>query len=160
MSSVTIREYNPSTGALLGTVSTLSFGKISSGAHSRVRVFDIAFGDLSEGSEITNLKIGLISNANIVVNTNPGTIYDDQSSQNGHFGIMSSLDFDASIASSPLERHFVGLNSSGLATDENNVLIEMKSSNVVSYFIYLDVEVASEATTIGNGAYKLFYDIA
>jgi hypothetical protein len=94
------------------------------------------------------------------VNTNPGTIYDDQSSQNGHFGIMSSLDFDASIASSPLERHFVGLNSSGLATDENNVLIEMKSSNVVSYFIYLDVEVASEATTIGNGAYKLFYDIA
>ena len=157
MSSITIREYNPSSGALLGTVSTLSFGKISSGAHSRVRVFDIAFGDLEELSVVSNLKIGLISNAQIVVNTDPVTIYNDGSSEYGHFGIVSSKNFDSSISSSSLTRHFAGLNTSGLSTDENNVEIEMRS-NTVSYFIYLDVEVASEATTVGNGAYKIFFD--
>ena len=150
----TIREYNPSSGALMGTVSTLSFGKVSAGAHSRVRVFDIAFGS---ANTVSNLSIGLISNADIVVNPNPGTIYSDGSSQNGHFGIMSSQSFDPTISSQTLTRHYTGLNTTGTAADVNNVLVGMKSSTT-SYYIYLDVEVASEATTAGNGAYKLFFD--
>ena len=154
MSTTTIREYNPASGALIGTVSTMSFGKVSAGAHSRVRVFDIAFGD---ANTVSNLSIGLISNAEIVVNPNPGSINPDQSSVNGHFGITSSQSFDPTISSQALTSHFAGLNSTGTAADPNNVLVGMKSSTI-SYYIYLDVEVASESITAGNGAYKLFFD--
>ena len=154
MPNITIREYNPSSGALMGTVSTMSFGKISAGAHSRVRVFDVAFGD---ANTISNLKVGLISNADIVVNPNPEVIYSDGSSETGHFGIVSSQSFDPTVSSEALVRHFAGLNSTGTAADANNVTVGMRSSTV-SYYIYLDIEVASEATTAGNGAYKLFFD--
>jgi len=155
--SITIREYHPESGALISNISTLKFGKVASGTHSRVKVIDIAFAD---ATSIGNLKLGIIANGNIVVNADPSAQYSDGSTSNGHFGIESSLQFDASKAASPLTRHFPGLNGTVTSTDNNNVSVEMRSSTV-SYYIYLDIEVSStSATTAGNGSYKIFFDYA
>jgi len=155
--SITVRQYNPDSGALLSNISTLNFGKVSSGTHSRVVVIDIAFGNTTS---VGNLKLGIIADGNIVVNPDPSDQYSDGSTSNGHFGIESTLSFDASKASSPLTRHFPGINEAATSTGENNVSIAMRSSTV-SYYIYLDIEVSStDSTTAGNGSYKIFFDYA
>lgn len=157
MATITIREYNPQSGALFNNISTLNFGKVASGTHSRVKVIDILFGD---STSVGNLKLGIIANGNIVVNANPSAQASDGTSSNGHFGIESTMGFDASKASSPLTRHFAGLNGTITSTDSNNVSINMRSGTV-SYYIYLDIEVSStDATTAGNGSYKIFFDYA
>lgn len=157
MASITIREYHPESGALLSNISTLNYGKVASGTHSRVKVIDIVFGD---ATSVGNLKLGIIANGNIIVNADPSSQNSDGSTSNGHFGIESTLSFDASKAATPLSRHFPGLNGTATSTDDNNVTVEMRSSTV-SYYIYLDIEVSStDATTAGNGSYKIFFDYA
>ena len=144
MPSISVREYHPESGALLGNVSVLDFGKITSGTHSRVKVLDIAFQD---ASSVGNIKLGVISNGGISVT----------SGDEGHFGIVTSSTFSASVSASPLTTHFSGLNSTGLASDSNNYNIGNKSSTV-SDFIYLDIEISSTVLESGNGAYKVFFD--
>ena len=157
MANITIREYHPDSGALLNNISTLNFGKISSGTHSRVKVIDIVF---SDATSVGNLKLGIIANGNIVVNPDPSSQNSDGSTSNGHFGIESTLSFDASKAATLLTRHFPGLNGTAESTSDNNVSVEMRSSTV-SYYIYLDIEVSStDATAAGNGSYKIFFDYA
>lgn len=154
MPNITIRQYNSSSGALLGNVSVVSYGRITSGTKSPVVVIDIAFTDVTN---VGNLKLGLISSGGLTVNANPTDIAADGSSASGHFGIESSTAFDSSIASGPLTRHFAGLNTTVTAGDTNNVSIPMRATNISNY-IYLDLE--TDASTIGgnSGAYKLFFD--
>jgi len=144
MPNITVREYHPESGALLGNISILDFGRITSGTHSRVKVIDIAFEDLSS---VGNIKLGVISNGGISVTTG-----DD-----GHFGFVSSSSFSSSTASSPLTTHFSGLNTSGGADDANNEDVGNRSSTVSDY-IYLDIEIGSTNVETGNGAYKVFFD--
>jgi hypothetical protein len=144
MPSISVREYNPESGALLGNVSILDFGKITSGTHSRVKVLDISFQDVSS---VGNIKLGVISNGGVSVS----------SGEEGHFGIVSSPTFSASVAASPLATHFAGLNATGLASDSNNSEVGNKSSSV-SDFVYLDIEMSSTVLESGNGAYKVFFD--
>jgi len=154
MPSITVREYNPESGALLGNISTLNFGKITAGTHSRVKVIDIAFGEVSV---VENLKLGLISNGGITVNSAPEDLDPDGTAGNGRFGIESSTAFSSSQAASPLSRHFAGLNGDGTSSDNNNVLVPMRSSTISDY-IYLDIEVSASLSGLANGAYKLFFD--
>jgi len=154
MANMTIREYHPETGALLGNITNLDFGGISSGTHSRVRVIDIAF---DNASNVGNLKLGVVSNGGLVINTNPQDIAEDGSSSNGRFGIMTSMEFNPSLTLEPLSRHFAGINNSISADNTNNVSIPMRSSNV-SYYIYLDIETGSSSVSNGNGSYKIFFD--
>ena len=144
MPSISVREYHPESGALLGNVSILDFGKITSGTHSRVKVIDIAFNDVSA---VGNIKLGIVSNGGISI----------ASGDEGHFGIVSSPDFNASVASSPLSTHFSGLNTTANSSDENNEDIGNKSS-IISDYIYLDIEISSTNLETGNGAYKVFFD--
>jgi len=144
MPSISVREYHPESGALLGNVSKLDFGKVTSGTHSRVKVIDIAFDDVSA---VGNVKLGIVSNGGINVT----------SGDEGHFGVVSSPDFSTSIASSPLSTHFSGLNSTGTSSDENNEDIGNKSQTVSDY-VYLDIEISSTNLEAGNGAYKVFFD--
>ena len=153
--SITVSEYHNETGILLNNISTLTFGRITKGTHSRVKVIKITFSNVTSAG---NLKLGLISDAGVTVNPEVGTIYDDGSTDTGHFGIVSSYNFDASISSAPLTRHFVEVNEDATASNPNNVSIEM-SSDTVSYYIYLDIEAGSGAGA-GNGAYKIFFDYA
>jgi len=155
--TITFREYNPDSGALLSNISTLNFNKVASGTHSRVKVIDIVFGNTTQ---VGNLKLGIIANGDIIVNSDPQSPFDDGSTSNGHFGIESTATFDASKSSTSLTRHFPGLNGTGLSTDANNVNVNMRSSNT-SYYIYLDIEVGSTDSNIaGNGSYKIFFDFA
>ena len=154
--TITTREYHPESGALLSNITTIKFGRVTAGTHSRVKVIDIAFGDVSV---VGNAKLGLIANAGITVNATPQDIGTDGSSSNGSFGIEDTTSFDSGKASSPLSRHFPGLNGTGVSTDENNVSIDMRSSTLSNY-IYLDVEVGASLSGAGNGAYKIFFDFS
>ena len=146
MASISVREYHPESGALLGNISVLDFGRITGGTHSRVKVVDLAFEDLSA---VGNIKLGLVANGGVTVATG----------DEGHFGLESSPDFSASVASSPLTEHYEGLNTTGLASDVNNKDIGNRSSTVSDY-IYIDIEIGSTAIDSGNGAYKLFFDFS
>lgn len=153
--SITISEFHNETGSLLNNVSTLSFGRITKGSHSRVKVINIAFSNVTS---VGNLKLGLIADAGVTVNEGAETVYSDGSTNTGHFGIVSSTTFDSSITATPLTRHFAGINDDASSTNENNVSIGM-NSDTVSYYIYLDIE-AGSSTGAGNGAYKVFFDYA
>ncbi|MEY2703687.1 MAG: hypothetical protein RLY43_2326 [Bacteroidota bacterium] len=159
--NIQFREYNPETGALLNNVSSLSFGRVTKGTHSRVKVVDIAF---DNATAVGNLRVGLIADAGVTVNSDPQGFESDGTASNGHFGIEYSESFDATKASTSLSRHFAGINQTITADDEFNVSIGypsggMRSANV-SYYIYLDIEVGSSNTSSGNGAYKIFFDFS
>lgn len=154
MPSITVREYHPDSGALLGNISTLNFGRITAGTTSSVKVLDIAFTGLSQ---VGNIKLGLISSGGLTVNSNPTGIQSDGSAGNGQFGIESSATFDASKASRSLTRHFAGLNTTSEASNTNNVSVDNRSETISDY-IYLDIEVDSSSTNAVNGAYKVFFD--
>ena len=156
MPSITIREYNPESGALLGNVSVLNFGRITAGTSSTVKVFDIAF---TEVTQVGNIKLGLISSGGLTVNSNPIDVTSDGSASNGQFGIESSATFDAAKASSPLSRHFAGRNSDSTAANSNNVSVDNRNSTTSDY-IYLDIQVDASTTDAVNGAYKVFFDYA
>ena len=100
MPNITIREYHPESGALLRNISTLNFGRVSSGTRTRVKVVDVVFSN--DVTAIGNVKIGLISNAGITVNANPQGIGDDGSASNGNFGVEDTASFDSAKASAPL----------------------------------------------------------
>ena len=150
---MTTREYNPTTGALVGGVSSVNFGKIAAGAHTLVKVFDFAFSGVAS---VSNLKIGITSST-LEVNTTPVDITADQSSSNGKFGVVHTDTFDVAIASGNLGRHFAGKNTTGLSTSTNNVLIGNRS-DTVSQFVYLNIELGANDLGIGSGAYKVFFD--
>lgn len=154
MPNITIREYNADSGALLGNVSVLSFGRVTAGTKSQVKVIDIAFTELTS---VGNIKLGLVSSGGLTVNANPSDIAADGSAGNGHFGIESSAAFDSSKASGPLSRHFAGLNTTITAANANNVSISNRSTTLSDY-IYLDVEVDASTVGAGNGSYKIFFD--
>jgi hypothetical protein len=151
---MTVREYNPESGALLSNITTMKFGKVSSGTHTRVKVIDIAF---DEVTSVGNVKLGLIANAGITVNADPQDVSDNGSTSNGNFGIEDSASFDSSKSSEPLTRHFAGLSGTAISSDSNNVEIGTRSS-AVSNYIYLDIKVSSTISGSGNGAYKVFFD--
>jgi len=154
MPNLTVREYHAESGALLGNVSTLNFGKITAGTTSRVKVIDVAF---SEVSAVGNIKMGLISTGGLTVNIDPQDIAADGSAGNGQFGVESSSEFDSAKASAPLSRHFAGVNTSITASSANNVSVGNRTSTISDY-IYLDIEIGSQSVNAGNGAYKIFFD--
>lgn len=156
MAKLTVEELHPESGAVLGNISVLNFGRISSGSHSRVKVIRIAFSDVTV---VGNIKLGIISNAGLTVNSNPVDIDLAGSSSNGRFGVMSSIDFDSKLASEPLSRHFPGSNTTISAGDTNNVSIP-NSSDTLSSYIYLDIEIGASSLGNSNGAYKVFFDFS
>ncbi len=156
MPTLTIREYHPESGALLGNISVLDFGKITAGSHSRPKVIDIVFSGVSS---VSNIKLGIVSNSGLIVNESPTGIASDGSSSNGHFGVESSSAFSGAKTATPLTRHFSATNTDGYADSSGNVSIPNKSDTISNY-IYLDIEIGSGNILAGNGAYKVFFDYA
>lgn len=156
MANIVVREYNAESGALLGNLSTLNYGRITSGTTSSVKVIDVVFSDVTV---VGNIKLGLISSAGITVNTNPGAIYPDQSSINGHFGIEHGPLFDDTKASGGLKKFFAGINTTVTSDNSNNVLIGNRD-DVTSDYIYLSIQIGAGYVGAGNGAYKLFFDFS
>ena len=154
MPNITVREYNPDSGALLGNISTMTFGRITAGTTSKVKVIDVAFTGVTD---VGNIKLGLIAAGGLTVNSNPTDIASDGSAGNGQFGIESTSVFDSAKASSPLNRHFAGLNSDASAGNSNNVSVGNRSATISDY-VYIDIEVDVASTGGINGSYKLYFD--
>jgi hypothetical protein len=153
MPSVTTREYNPTTGALVGNVSSVNFGSVVVGSHSSVRVLDFAFSGITA---VSNIKIG-VTGCTLDVNESPEDGQDDGSAGNGRLGVMHTDAFDKSLATSMLSRHFAGTNDTGLATNANNVRIGNRT-DTVSQFVYLDMEFGGNDVGVASGTYKVFFD--
>ena len=152
--SFTVREYNPITGTMISdNMTSLQFRAGNSG-HTQVKVIDIKFHNFSE---ISNVKLAIVSNAGLVVNSNPQDIDANNTSSTGRFGIETTSSFDPTKGNSLLQRHFRGVNTSLLSTDNSNAIIPMRS-NFVTNFIYLDIETGVLERERANGGYKLFYD--
>ena len=81
--SVTIREYSSTTGALVGNLSNLSFGRIVAGSHSPVKVVDFVFTGVSS---VSNVKLGLLASGGVPVNPSPQGLKPDGSASNGNCG--------------------------------------------------------------------------
>lgn len=154
MPSITIREFHPESGALLGNISVLDFGTTTAGSHSRVKVVDVAFGDVDS---VSNIKLGLLASGGVAVNSAPEDYDENNSTSTGKFGVESSSSFSSSKTASPLNRHFPGTNSDGSSDNANNVAIGNKNSTSSNY-IYLDIETGTNSSTTGNGAYKIYFD--
>lgn len=138
-----IREYNPSTGNLLGTINDFDYGNINIGEFCSVRVFDIYVPDVSY---ISNVTLQIMSSPKIVVNDSPVDIGADGSAGNGNFGIETS---DTFVARNTLTRFFAGVNSP--------VIIGSRLGNV-SKFIYMNVRMALDSADYGSVVYKLSLD--
>ena len=153
MASLTTREWNPTTGALIGNVSSLNFGKVSAGSHTTVKVVDFAFTGMTA---VNNIRLGIISST-MDVNDLPEDIQEDGSSSNGRFGVMHTDTFDLNLSTGPLGRHFAGQNESGTSSDEKNVLIGNRTTTT-SQFVYLDIELGSNDLGAASAAIKVFFD--
>jgi hypothetical protein len=154
MPALTVREYDPESGALLGNISSLNFGRVTAGTSSVVKVIDIAFSDVTS---VSNVKLGIVSSGGLTVNSNPTDISADGSASNGQFGVESSSTFDASKSTSGLTRFFAGLNGTASAGDSNNVTIGNRSDTLSDYS-YLSIQISASNADAGNGAYKVFFD--
>ena len=154
MPNLTIREYDPESGALLGNINSLNFGRITAGTRSAVKVIDIAFTGVTN---VGNIKLGLLSSGGLVVNSNPTNIQSDGSAGNGHFGVEDTKMFDSAKASTGLTRFFAGVNSDVSAGNTNNVSIGNRSDTISNY-IYLSIEISGSNVGAGNGSYKVFFD--
>jgi len=138
-----IREYNPSTGNLLGTINDFDYGNINIGEFCSVRVFDIY---VPEVSYISNVTLQITSSPKIVVNAAPIDIGADGSAGNGNFGIETSTTF---VSRNTLTRFFAGLSAP--------VTVGTRLGNV-SKFIYLNVRMALDAADSGSAVYKVSFD--
>lgn len=154
MPSITIREFHPESGALMGNISVLDFGTSTAGTHSRVKVIDVVFGDVES---VSNIKLGLISSGGVAVNSSPEDYDENNSTSSGKFGVESSSSFSSVKTATPLSRHFPGTNSDGSSDNSNNVSIGAKNTTTSNY-IYLDIETGTNSNTTGNGAYKIYFD--
>lgn len=153
MASITTREYNPTTGTLMGNVSSLNFGKIATGSHSTVKVVDFAFTGVSL---VSNIKIGIMDST-LDVNDGALDVQSDGTSSNGRYGIMHTNAFNKSLARSALGRHFAGINESMESTDQKNVLVGNKTATT-SQFVYLDMELGANDFGVASVTFKIFFD--
>ena len=140
MPNINIREYNPQDGSLIGNISSLNYGKITAGLHSRVKVIDIAFSGIDS---VGNIKLGLVSSGGI-------TVY-------SHFGITDSIEFDSTKASQTISNHFIGINGDNTSGNINNYNIGNRTLTISNY-IYLDIELSASNIGQGSGAYKIYFD--
>lgn len=154
MPNITIREYNPNTGALIGNITALSFGRVAAGTTSPIKVIDFAFANVSS---VSNVKLGITSSSRLIVNPDPTGVIADGSAENGFFGIEHTTSFDPSVASGPLTRHFAGVNEDQTAGNGNNVLIGNRSATLSS-FVYLDIELGANNFGTAGGTYRVFFD--
>jgi hypothetical protein len=138
-----IREYNPSTGNLLGTVNSFDYGNVNLGEFCSVRVFDIY---APNASYISNVTVQITSSPKIVVNATPVDIGADGSAGNGNFGIETSTSF---VARNTLTRFFAGLSAP--------VTVGTRAGNI-SKFIYLNVRMALDSADSGSAVYKVSFD--
>ena len=142
MANIIVREYNPTTGAFINNISSLSFGRIVAGSHSPVKVLDFTF----TGVEVvTDIKLGVVTTGGIDVT---------------QFGYNSSAAFDLSLATGPCPNHFTTLNSGTSSSSPANSTVSIANrDDTTSNFVYLDISLGSGDLGSGAGSYKIYFVI-
>jgi hypothetical protein len=145
MATAITREYNSSTGRVIGNISELKFGHVPIGKASAVKVIDLVVEDVTA---ISNVRLQVVGSDNVPVNDSPTDIDSDGSAGNGNIGIEHDVDF---VPRRSLSRFFAG---------EDLPVTVGGRSNKVSEYIYLNVKM--NATSTGNGriSYQWIFDIA
>lgn len=143
MPTVTTREYNPTSGRLIGNVSELDWGNVPLGSASGVKVVDMSVEDVDA---ISNVRVQIIASDLVPVNPSPTDIQADGSAGNGNFGAMHGTEF---VARSTLTRFFAGL----LAP----VTVGTRSSKVSEY-VYMNVKMNVSAAGAGTVSYQWLFD--
>jgi len=143
MPTATTREYNPSTGNLIGNVNSLQFGNIVIGKASGVKVIDLVVPDVTY---ISNVTLEITASSPITVNASPTDISADGSAGNGNFGIEYGTEF---LPRRTLTRFFAGT--------IDRVTVGTRSGNV-STFVYLNIKMNAESTGRGTVSYRWQFD--
>jgi len=145
MATATTREYNPSTGRVIGNISELKFGYVPIGKASVVKVIDLVVEDVSA---ISNVRLQVVASDNVPVNDSPTGIDSDGSAANGNVGIEHDVDF---VPRRSLSRFFAG---------ETLPVTVGGRSNKVSEYVYLNVKM--NATSMGEGrmSYQWVFDVS
>jgi len=145
MATATTREYNPSTGNLVGNVNSLQFGNVVIGKASAVKVIDLVVPDVTY---ISNVTLEIISSDLVTVNASPTDIGADGSAGNGNFGIEYGSDF--------LPRRTLIRFSAGI---DDPVTVGTRSGNISNY-VYLNIKMNSDSTGKGTVTYRWQFDFS
>ena len=154
--SIVAREYNPTNGAFIDNLTTLSFGNVAVGTHSSVKVIDLAFINVAT---VSNVRFGLLSAGTLTVTDVPSEIINsDGSVSNGYFGVAHSNNFDPILAGASLTTHFRDIyNPDG--TPDNAVAIGLRDiAGQISQYIYLDLQLENSNIGANGGSYRVFFD--
>jgi len=140
-----VREYNPTTGRLVGNVSSINFGNVNIGEFSPVKTLDLV---VQGATLISNVSIEIRNSSSVVVNASPVGIAADGSASNGNFGIETSTSF---LSRNTLSRFFAG---EGLP-----VSVGTRNNNT-SKFIYLNAKMALSFPASGTVTYRFYFDVS
>lgn len=140
-----VREYNPTTGRLVGNVSSINFGNVNIGEFSAVKVLDIV---VSDATLISNVSIEIRNSSTVAVNASPVGIAADGSASNGNFGVETSNSF---VPRNTLSRFFAG--------EGQPVSVGTRNSNT-SKFIYLNAKMALSTPKSGTVTYRFYFDVS
>jgi hypothetical protein len=143
MPTAVTRQYNPTSGKLIGNISEVAFGHVPLGRVSGVKAIDLSV----EGVDaISNVRIQVTASDIVPVNDSPTDIGADGSAGNGNFGCEHSSDF---LPRSTLTRYFAGI--------EDPVTVGTRASKL-SQHVYLNVKM--NATGVGDGSvtYQWLFD--
>jgi hypothetical protein len=145
MATAITREYNPSTGKVVGNISELKFGHVPIGKSSAVKVIDLVV----EGvTSISNVNLQVVSSSSVPVNDSPTGIVSDGSASNGNLGIEHDSDF---IPRRTLSRFFAG--------ESSPVAVGSRSGNVSEY-VFLNVKMNATSTGSGKISYQWIFDVS
>jgi len=140
-----VREYNPTTGRLVGNVSAINFGNVNIGEFSPVKVLDLV---VQNASLISNVSIEIRNSTSVPVNASPVGIAADGSSSNGNFGVETS---DSFVSRNTLSRFFAG--------EGQPVSVGTRNNNT-SKFIYLNAKMAVSSPKSGTVTYRFYFDVS
>jgi len=150
--NIIAREYNATTGAFIGNLTSLSFGNTPVGTHSPVKVIDLAFTGVSM---VSNVKIAILSTGLTIADVPSNTINSDGTTASGYFGIAHSSNF---ISNNVISTHFRKVyNSKSIPTNEVSIGTR-DSASVISQYIYLDIQLSNANLGAQGGSYRIFFD--
>ena len=147
---VEMTEYDQTTGEEIRKITSINFGiasleKRSSPIAIKMNVIGV--------NKIKNIKLCIMESSETV--SGSGTENSDGSVPEGDFGIEHSPTL---AEKSSLTSFFSGTNSSGSASNINNVLIS-NASNTESEYVYLNIKTPSEVSR-NYVKYKWIFDFA
>ena len=145
MATATTREYNPTTGRLIGNISELAFGHVPIGRASGVKVIDLSVEDVDS---ISNVRLQIIASDKVSVTPGATDIQADGSAGNGNFGVMHETDF---VPRSTLTRFFAGVTMP--------VTVGTRAAKL-SQFVHLNVLMNASAAGAGTVSYQWLFDYA